>query len=315
MKKDSRLFVASAGSVAGTAVVCKLAAEGYVNVRGFDGDEPGLTDAHEVEQFFEDNRPEYVFLAGGKAAGIRANQLQPAELMLENLLVECNVIHNAWRYGAKKLVFLASSCCYPRVCRQPMTVDCLLTGELEPTSAPYATAKIAGMMLCEAYSRQYGAKFVTAIPADVFGPGESFEAEQAHVIPALIARLYEAKLRGAAKVTVWGTGSQTRDFLFSEDLADAWVFIMEHYDGPGPINIAGYGEVSIQELVAMLKEVVGFNGGVEFDTSRPDGAPRKILDPTALRQLGWRPRIDLRPGLERTFEYYLSVRSASASAS
>jgi GDP-L-fucose synthase len=312
--RDSKVFVAGAGTMAGRALLRELDAEGYRNITGRSVDQPKLTDGNEVRRFFEENRPEYIFLAGGKAGGIKANQAQPAELMLDNLLVACNVIDNAYRYGAKKLVYLASSCCYPRLCPQPMRVDSLLSGELEPTSAPYAVAKIAGIKLCEAYSRQYGATFVAAIPGDVFGPGEESDPEQAHVIPALISRFYDAKLRDLPKMTLWGTGSPTRGFLFSEDLAKAWIFLMQHYDGPGPINVGGCEEISIREAARLVRDVVGFRGAVEFDATKPDGTPRKVLDPTALHQLGWRPKSDLRRGLERTFQHFLHSHAAASFA-
>ncbi len=302
MEKTARIYVAGAQTLIGSAILGELKQQGYTNVVGKPGEEPELTDASQMEAFFSGTKPEYVFLVGGRSGGIGANQKYPAGLMLENLLVACHVIDSAHRHRVKKLLYLASSCCYPKHCPQPMRVESLLTGPLEPTSEAYAVAKIAGIRLSQAYRKQHGANFISGIPADVFGPGEGLNPEDSHVVPALMWKMLRAKRIGAKGVDIWGTGTPRREFLFADDVADACLFLMWEYDDPQPINIGGGSDLSIRELAVLMKEIVGFAGDLHFDTSRPDGLPLKILDSSRLHGMGWRPKTTLRSALEATLE-------------
>ena len=303
MDNCARILVAGSQTLTGKAIQRQLNRQGYTNIVG-EPENPDLTDAAQVEIMFSRACPEYVFLAAGKAGGIWANQNNPASLMLDNLLVACNVIGSAYRHDVKKLLYLASSCCYPRECSQPMRVDSLFTGPLEPTNAAYGTAKLAGIKLCQAYRQQYGAYFVSVIPANEFGPGDDFSLEDSHVIPALLRKLHEAKITGAETAQVWGTGRPKRDFIFIEDLADACIFVMGEYDGPEPINIGGETALSIKELAELIKQVVGYQGGLSFDTSKPDGMPIKVLDASELLTLGWRPATPMQSALTATYEWF-----------
>lgn len=305
MKKQSTIYVAGGETLIGATILRALRQQGYTNVVGGRDAEPNLTDGTAVDAFLKRVRPEYVFLAAGKSGGIAANQKYPADLMTDNLLAECHVVHNAFRHGVKKLLFLASSCCYPRQCPQPMKEEALLTGPLESTNEAYAVAKIAGIKLCQAYSRQYGVEFIPAIPANVFGPGDDFSPEDSHVVAALIRRMHEAKGRGAASVEIWGTGCARREFVFAEDVADASIFVMGCYSGSDPVNLGCGSVVSIAELAGLIKEVIGFQGKISYDTSKPDGMPVKILDSSKLTAWGWRPRVPLRTALEKTYEWFL----------
>jgi GDP-L-fucose synthase len=302
----ARTYVAGGDTLLGRALRQRLHAAGFENLVGQPPDEPGLTCPGQVEDFFSEARPEYVFMAAGQSGGIHANQSRPAELMLDNLLVSAHVIHQAWRHGVRKLLYLASACAYPRSSPQPMPVEALLTGPLELSSEAYATAKLAGWKLCEAYGRQYGVRFLTAFPANPFGPGDDFHPEAGHVIPGLMRRLHEARENGAEEVTVWGTGTPRREFLFAPDLADACLFVMNHYDGPGPINLGGGTDLSIAETARQVAEVVGYRGRLRFDLSRPDGAPRKALDAGLVLALGWRPATPFRTALEETYAWFLT---------
>jgi len=304
MEKDSRIFVAGGQTLIGAEIVHELERQGYTNIVGTPGEEPDLTDAAQVDAFFAQTAPGYVFLAAGKSGGIGANQKHPAELMLDNLLVECHIIHSAYRHGVKKLLYLASSCCYPRHCPQPMRVESLLTGLLEPTNEAYAVAKIAGIKLCQAYHQQYGANFVVGIPANVFGPNDDFSLEESHVIAALIRKIHDAKTFGAPFVEIWGTGTPRREFIFADDLADACLVVMQEYEGAEPINLGGGTDVSIVDLANLVKEVVGYEGKLRFDPSRPDGMPLKILDSTLLLAMGWRPATPFREALLATFQAF-----------
>jgi len=264
-----------------------------------------LRDASQVDAFFSHAAPEYVFLAAGRSGGIQANQDYPAELLLDNLLIECHVIHSACRHGVKKLLYLASSCSYPKDCPQPMKEGDLLSGPLEPTNEAYAVAKIAGIKLCQAYSRQYGVDFICAIPANVFGPWDDFSPGDSHVIAALLRRMHEAKTGGAAEIEIWGTGKPRREFIFTRELADACHFVMENYHDRAPINLGCGTALSIEELAGMVKEVVGYEGRLRFDPSKADGMPVKILDSSKLLGMGWRPCQDFRPSLEATYRWFL----------
>jgi len=307
-----RIYVAGRETLIGKALLRQLRAGGYVNVIDTGSTEADLTDGPKVEAYFAATRPEYVFLAAGKSGGIGANQKYPAELMLDNLLIQCQIIRNAHRHGSRKLLYFASSCSYPRFCAQPMQVRSLMTGPLEPTSEAYATAKIAGIKLCQAYRQQYGADMISAISGDVFGPDDDFDLEDSHVIAALMRRMHQAKMAGAQSVEVWGSGSPRREFIAADDVADAAIFLMQHYTGPMPINVGSGFDVTIRSLAELVKEVVGFEGELQFDRTKPDGMALKALDSSELRALGWRPKTSLRAGLEETYRWFVEHSRAHA---
>jgi len=261
-----------------------------------------------VEAFFSRVNPEYVFLAAGKSGGIQANLKYPADLMRENLLIECHLLYQACRHRVKKLLYLASSCSYPKYCLQPMREDLLLAGFLEPTSEAYALAKISGIKMCQAYRTQYEVNFVSGIPANAFGPGDDFSQEDSHVIPALISRIHEAKVRGRKSLEIWGSGAPRREFIFSRDLAEACILVMQGYDDALPINLGGGLDISIAELAYLIKEIIGFQGHIFFDTTKPDGMPRKLLDSSKLKGLGWQPRTSFRDALQATYEWFLQSK-------
>jgi GDP-L-fucose synthase len=302
---SSRIFVAGGPTLIGAALRQRLRAAGFNRLVGEPPDEPDLTCARQVEDFFAGQRPEYVFLAAGKSGGIRANQAYPAELMRDNLLVAAHVIHQAQRHGTTKLLYLASSCSYPRLAPQPLRVEALLTGPLEPTNEAYALAKLAGLKLCQAYRSQFGVNFITGIPANAFGPHDDFSPEDSHVIPGLIRKLHEARRCGQAEFPIWGTGQARREFIYAPDLADACLLVMGHYDDPEPINLGGGQDLSIAELAHAVAEVVGYRGQLRFDATRPDGMPRKGLDSGKLHSLGWRPATAFRTALAETYDWFL----------
>jgi GDP-L-fucose synthase len=305
MNRSARIWVAGGDTLLGAALRERLRADGFRDLVGTPPDEPDLTVAAQVEDFFGEARPECVFLAAGKSGGIGLNQARPADLMLHNLLVTAHVIDCAHRHGVEKLLYLASSCGYPKHAPQPLRVESLLTGPPEPTSIAYATARLAGWQLCDAYRRQHGSRFVTAIPANAFGPHEDFSPDGGHVIPALIRRAHEAKVRDEPALTLWGTGTPRREFIYARDLADACLFVMRHYDGPEPINLGGGADLSIAEAAQLVAGVVGYRGRIRFDVTRPDGMPLKVLDSGPLWALGWRPSVDFRAGLAETYEWFL----------
>jgi len=305
LERDAKIYVAGGETLIGSALLRELKRQGYSRLLGGPGKEPEATEASLVDMFFAATRPDYVFLAAGKSGGIRANQNRPAELIRHNLLGECHLIHSAYRHGVKKLLYLASSCCYPKHSPQPMRVESLLTGPLEPTSAAYAIAKIAGIQLCQAYRQQYGVKFVSAIPADIFGPGDDFNLDNSHVIAALIRKMHDAKRARAGHVEIWGTGTPRREFVFVDDLADACILVMRQYEGPEPINLGTGLALSVRELGELVKEVVGYNGELRFDVSKPDGMPAKALDSSRLKELGWRSKTSIHAALAITSEWFL----------
>jgi GDP-L-fucose synthase len=305
VNRASRILVAGGNTLAGAALRGLLPERGFARV--IDG-EPDLTDAAEVEAFFKAERPEFVYLVGGKSGGIGLNRERPADLMLDNLRVVTNVIEAAHRFGVSKLLYLASSCAYPKHAPQPLRVESLGTGPMEPTSEAYSTAKFAGWKLCEAYRRQHGCNFVTAFPANAFGPHDDFSFDGGHVIPALIRRAREAKDNGDTVLTVWGTGRPRREFIFSRDLADACLVVMRHHDGDAPINLGGGNDLSIAEVAHTVADVVGFRGRIDFDATKPDGAPLKGLDSSPLRSLGWRPATDFRTAVAETYRWFLRHR-------
>lgn len=301
MNNRSRVWVAGADTLVGRAIVERLRAEGYCPL----ADEPDLTVRAQVEDFVAEARPEYVFVAAGRSGGIGLNRTRPAELMLDNLLVAAHVIDASYTNGVRKLLYLASSCSYPRDAAQPMRPESLLTGPLEPTNAAYATAKLAGWQLCRAYRQQFGANFVTAIPANAFGRHDDFDPATGHVIPALIARCHQAKMHGEPELTVWGTGQPRREFVYAADVADACLFVMNSYDGEAPINLGGSESLSIAEVAQVVADVVGYDGRLDFDVTRPDGMPLKMLDSSSLALLGWRPATDFRTALTETYHWFL----------
>ncbi len=303
MRESDPVFVAGAGGLLGSAIVRRLTAEGYTRVLTPGRDELDLTSREAVESFFEQTRPVWVFLCAARVGGILANRSRPAEFLRENLLIQTHVIEAARRAGVRRLFFPASSCMYPRLAPQPMREEALLSGPLEPTNSAYAVAKIAGVEMCTAYRRQYGLETVVAVLTNLYGPGDRFDAQEGHVIAALMRRFHEAREAGAAHVVVWGTGRQRREFLFADDAADAALFLMQNRTDGEPINVGVGQDISIGELARLIAEVVGFRGEILFDPRHPDGAPRKLLDCSRLNALGWRPRTPLAEGLERTWAW------------
>ena len=307
MDKTDRIYVAGSETVVGKAVLRQLAAGGYLNVIDNSSEEPDLTDRAKVDAYFGTMRPNCVFVAAGKSGGIGANQKYPVDLMLNNLLIQCQIIRSAQIHGTRKLLYFASSCAYPRSCPQPMQVRSLMTGPLESTSEAYAIAKIAGIKLCQAYQQQYGADMISAIPGDVFGPGDDFGLEDSHVIAALIRKMHKAKVFGTATVEVWGSGSPRREFIFADDVADAAIFLMENYSSPTPINVGTGIDTSIRDIAELIQKVVGYQGQLRFDATKPDGMPLKALDSSELMAMGWRPKVSLQRGLEETYRWFLDT--------
>jgi len=302
-----RIYVAGSETLVGKALLRRLDSAGYFNVVDTSSVEPDLTDGASVNAYFEATRPNYVFLAAGKSGGIRANQKYPADLMLNNLLIQCQIIRSAQRHGARKLLYVASSCSYPRSSPQPMQVRSLMTGPLESTSEAYAMAKIAGIKLCQAYQQQHGADMISVIPGDVFGPGDDFGLEDSHVIAALIRKMHQAKIDGAPTVEVWGSGLPRREFIFVDDVADAAIFLMQSYSDPTPVNLGNGSEISIKDIAELIRKVVGYNGQLRFDYTKPDGMPLKALDSSELIAMGWRPKVSLERGLEETYRWFLDT--------
>lgn len=305
MQPEARIHVAGGQTLIGRALLEELESRGYKNVSGRFAESLDLTDPFQVDGYFAATRPEYVFLAAGKSGGIEANRKYPAELMRDNLLTECHVLQSAFQYRVKKVLYLASSCSYPRLCPQPMKEEYLLTGPLEPTNEAYALAKIAGIILCQAYRRQHHAPFICGIPGNAFGPGDDFSAEDSHVIPGLIRRMHGAKEKGDPFFPIWGTGKPRREFIYARDLAEACILAMEKYDQPEPINLGLGADISIEELAGMVKEIVGYPGGITFDPTKPDGMPVKLLDSSKLQALGWKPRTSFRKALGETYRWFL----------
>ncbi|MDO8568326.1 MAG: GDP-L-fucose synthase [Dehalococcoidales bacterium] len=302
MNKSERILVTAHRGMIGSAILRRLNQAGFTNLVTDSGLD--LTDQKAVANFIGAERPAYIFLAVAKIGGIMANSKFPAEFIYENMQSQANVIHSAWKSGVKKLIFLASSCIYPKASTQPMKEEYLLTGKVEPTSEAYAIAKIAGITMCRSYNIQYGTNFISVIPGDLYGPGDDFNPETAHVLPSLLGKMHDAKVQHKPDVVLWGTGSPRREALYIDDLADACLFLMEKYDGSEPINIGSGQDFSIMEMATAIKEVTGFGGNVAFDKSKPDGAPRKLLDTTKMQRLGWSPKIGLMDGIRLTYEWY-----------
>ncbi len=306
MELSEKVYVAGHRGMGGSAISRCLTAKGYTNLLTASSKELDLRDSLVVNEFFQTHRPQYVFLAAAKVGGILANDTYPAEFLYDNLMIEANVIHAAHTYGVKKLLFLGSSCIYPKFAPQPIPEDSLLTGLLEPTNEAYAIAKIAGIKLCQAYHKQYGSRFISAMPTNMYGYGDNYHPQNSHVLPALIRRFHEAKVENRPEVTIWGSGKPLREFMFSDDLAEACVFLMETYEDPQLINVGTGEEVSILELANLIKEVVGYEGTITFDSTKPDGTPRKLMDSSRLHALGFRHKTSLKKGLEKTYQDFLN---------
>ena len=307
MEKNSKIYVAGHRGLVGSAIVRKLQKEGYHNLILRTSAQVDLRDQQAVKDFFEKEKPEYVFMAAAKVGGINANNTYPAEFLYDNLCIQNNVIHQSYHHQVKKLLFLGSSCIYPKNAPQPIKEEYLLSGYLEPTNEAYAIAKIAGIKMCQFYHKQYGCNFISAMPTNLYGPGDNYDLKNSHVLPALLRKFHEAKENGDATVTVWGTGKPRREFLHSDDLAEACLFLMEHYNDPAIINIGVGKDISIGEMAQMIQKISGFTGELVFDTSMPDGTFQKLLDVSKINALGWRPRISFEEGLKKTYEEYTQL--------
>lgn len=306
MQKESKIFVAGHRGLVGSAILRKLESDGYTNIIYRTSAELDLRNQKEVIDFFESEQPEYVFLAAAKVGGIVANNTYPADFIRDNLLIQTNIIDASYQYGVKKLLFLGSTCIYPKFAPQPMKEEYLLTGELEPTNEAYAIAKIAGIKMCQSYNRQYGTKYISVMPTNLYGPNDNFDLNSSHVLPALIRKFHEAKESSVPYVEVWGTGTPKREFLYSDDLADACVFLMNNYEGNDIVNIGVGKDISIKELAELVKEVTGYQGTIQFDTTKPDGTPRKLVDVSRLHSLGWKENISLQEGLRKAYDSFLT---------
>ncbi len=306
VEKQARIYVAGHRGMVGSAIVRKLEADGHEIIITRTSSELDLRNQEAVASFFETERPDYVFLAAAKVGGILANNIYRAEFLYDNLMIEANIIHSAYKSGVTKLLFLGSSCIYPKMAEQPLKEEYLLSGFLEPTNEPYAIAKIAGIKLCEAYRSQYGANFISAMPTNLYGPNDNYNLQGSHVLPALIRKFHEAKINDQPTVEVWGTGSPRREFLHADDLADACVYLMNSYDGEQFVNIGTGEDVTIRELAEMVQKAVGYEGELRWDSSKPDGTPRKLMDVSRLHAMGWKHTTDLSDGIERTYQDFLA---------
>lgn len=313
MELDEKIYIAGHRGLVGSAIKRKLEIDGFTNMVYRTSKELDLTQRLSVDDFFAAEKPDYVFLAAAKVGGIAANRDYPADFIRDNLMIQTNVIDAAYQHGVKKLLFLGSTCIYPKHTPQPMQEDSLLTGKLEPTNEAYAIAKIAGMKMCEAYNRQYGTDFISIMPTNLYGPNDNFDLQSSHVLPALIRKFHEAKIKGSPVVEVWGTGKPTREFLYSDDLADAAVFLMNTYSGDDFINIGVGKDISIERLAEKVKAAVGYGGEIVFDPSKPDGTPRKLVDVTRLNNLGWRPSVSLAEGLDLAYQWFLKNEADASS--
>lgn len=304
MNKDARIYVAGHRGLVGSAIMRKLKKEGYNNLVYRKSSELDLRRQKKVEEFFAEEKPEYVFLAAAKVGGIQANDVYSGEFIYDNLMIQNNVIHSSYKNGVKKLLFLGSSCIYPKFADQPMKEEYLLSGKLEPTNEAYAVAKIAGIKMCEHYNKQYGTNYISVMPTNLYGPNDNFDLETSHVLPALIRKFHEAKVNKKYEVVIWGTGKPRREFLHVDDLADALLYLMNNYNGNQFINVGVGEDISIQQLAEMIADIVGFEGEIVNDTSKPDGTPRKLLDVSRLDSLGWKATIDLEEGIKGTYHWF-----------
>jgi GDP-L-fucose synthase len=314
MQSDARVFVAGHGGLVGSAVVRRLQAEGFSKVLTATREQLDLRDQAAVNYWFRANRPEYVFLVAGTVGGILANSTRPAEFIYDNMMIHATVVHAAHLFPVTRLLYLGSSCIYPRECAQPMKEEHLLSGLLEPTNEPYAIAKIAGIKLCQAYRKQYGSDFISAMPTNLYGPNDNFDLTSSHVLPALIRKFHDAKAEGRAEVPIWGTGSPRREFLHVDDLADACVFLMRRYDAAEHVNVGTGEDLTIRELAEVVRDIVHPEGRLVFDPTKPDGTPRKLLDVSRLRALGWRHKIPLREGIAASYRWFLDNHETARGA-
>ena len=313
MDRNAKIFIAGHRGLVGSAILRRLQAGGYGNLVTRNRAELDLSDQRGVQEFYAAEKPDYVFVAAAKVGGIHANNTYPADFIYYNLMIECNLIHGAYLHGVKKLLFLGSTCIYPKFAPQPMKEEHLLTGALEPTNEPYAVAKIAGIKMCSSYNRQYGTNFLSVMPTNLYGPNDNYHPQDSHVLPALIRRMHEAKMRGDKQVTVWGTGNARREFLASADMADACVFLMERFDAKALgefINIGAGSDMTIREVAEIVAKVMGFTGDLTYDTTKPDGAPRKWVDGSRLTALGWKPQVPLEEGLRAAYQDFLQQLDA-----
>ena len=306
MEKNAKIYIAGHRGMVGSAIHRKLEEEGFTNVITRSSKELDLRNQQAVTDFFSTEKPDYVFLAAAKVGGIVANNTYRADFLYENLMIQNNVIHNSYLNGVKKLMFLGSSCIYPKFAPQPLKEEYLLTGLLEETNEPYAIAKIAGIKMCDAYRAQYGCNFISVMPTNLYGYNDNYHPQNSHVLPALIRKFHEAKLEGKNKVVIWGTGSPFREFLFADDLADACFYLMETYNEPNLVNIGTGEDISIKDLALLIKRIIGFEGELEFDSSKPDGTPRKLMDVSKLHAAGWRHKVQLEEGIRLAYEDFLS---------
>jgi GDP-L-fucose synthase len=305
MQKNSKIYVAGHRGMVGSAIVRKLQKEGYSNILTASSKDVDLTNQQVTNQWFEANKPDYVFVAAAKVGGIQANNIYRADFLYQNLMIECNTIHASFQQNVKKLLFLGSTCIYPKLAPQPLKEEYLLSGYLEETNEPYAIAKIAGIKLCESYKRQYGCNFISAMPTNLYGPNDNYDLNNSHVLPALIRKFHEAKINNQAEVIMWGTGSPFREFLHADDLADSLYFLMQNYDGEEFVNCGSGEEISIKDLALLIKDIVGFEGNIIHDTTKPDGTPRKLTDVSKLHNLGWKHQINLKDGIRTVYQEFV----------
>jgi GDP-L-fucose synthase len=305
MLKSDKIYIAGHNGLVGSAIHKSLMRQRYKNIICISHEVLDLTNQNDTFKFFELHKPDYVFLAAAKVGGIYANNTYPADFIYDNLQIECNVIHAAYKYKVQKLLFLGSSCIYPRNSSQPIKEEYLMTGALEPTNAPYGLAKIAGIMMCESYNRQYNTNFISCMPTNLYGPGDNYHPENSHVLPAIIRRVHEAKITDADKIVIWGTGNPLREFLYVDDLADACIFLMQRYTGNETINVGSGTEIKIYDLTILIKEIIGYEGEIVTDPSKPDGTPRKFIDSSKIYKLGWKPKVNLKDGIKRAYEDFL----------
>lgn len=310
MNKQDKIYIAGHRGMVGSAIFRKLTAEGFFNIVTRTSAELDLRNQQAVADFFAAEKPSYVFLAAAKVGGIMANNIYRGEFLYENLMIQNNVIHSAYVNGVTKLMFLGSSCIYPKLAPQPLKEEYLLTGELEPTNEPYAIAKIAGIKMCDAYRSQYGCNFVSVMPTNLYGPNDNYDLNNSHVLPALIRKFHEAKMNGEEKVVMWGTGSPLREFLHADDLADACYYLMQHYNEPGLVNIGVGEDIAIKDLAVLISKIVGFEGNIEHDLSKPDGTPRKLMDVSKLHGLGWKAKTGLEEGIRKVYAEYKTKAAA-----
>lgn len=306
MRQHQKIYVAGHRGMVGSAIVRRLQQEGFNNIITRSSAELDLRSQNAAAAFFAEEKPEYVFLAAAKVGGIVANNTYRAEFLFDNLMIQSNVIHQSYVNGAEKLMFLGSSCIYPRLAPQPLKEEYLLTGPLEPTNEPYAIAKIAGIKMCDAYREQYGCNFISVMPTNLYGPNDNYDLQRSHVLPALLRKFHEAKANGSNEVVIWGTGTPKREFLYADDMAAACFFLMQHYNEPGLINIGTGEDISIADLARLIQRIVGYEGRMVFDTSRPDGTPRKLMDVSKLHRLGWKARVELENGIRTVYNEAVS---------